>query len=92
MVSKAGIANWSTIPLLTMMWLTRRVAGLIDPDMLVDIEPLMIAEDFSYYQEKVPGTFMFLGCRNEDKGFTFPLHSSKFNFDEEVLLLGYRYM
>ena len=24
--------------------LTRRVAGLIDPDMLVDIEPLMIAE------------------------------------------------
>jgi metal-dependent amidase/aminoacylase/carboxypeptidase family protein len=31
---------------------------------------------------------MFLGCRNEDKGFTFPLHSSKFNFDEEVLLLG----
>lgn len=68
--------------------LTRRVAGLIDPDMLVDIEPLMIAEDFSYYQEKVPGTFMFLGCRNEDKGFTFPLHSSKFNFDEEVLLLG----
>ena len=70
--------------------LTRRVAGLIDPDMLVDIEPLMIAEDFSYYQEKVPGTFMFLGCRNEDKGFTFPLHSSKFNFDEKVLLLGYR--
>ena len=69
--------------------LTRRVAGLIDPDMLVDIEPLMIAEEISsYYQEKVPGTFMFLGCRMRIRGFTFPLHSSKFNFDEEVLLLG----
>ncbi|NLX70015.1 MAG: amidohydrolase [Clostridiales bacterium] len=68
--------------------LTSKIAGFVDPDILVDIDPLMIAEDFSYFQQKVPGTYMFLGCRNEEKGFTAPLHSSLFNFDEEVLLLG----
>jgi len=55
---------------------------------LQDIQPMMIAEDFSYYQQRVPGVYMFLGCGNESKGFTAPLHSSKFNFDEEVLLYG----
>ncbi len=62
-----------------------RVEDLID---LPDIEPLMLAEDFSYYQEAVPGLFVFLGTHNEEKGFTAPLHNSRFNFDEEVLLKG----
>ena len=62
-----------------------QIEELID---LPDIEPLMLAEDFSYYQEAVPGIFFFLGTKNEDKSFTAPLHNSKFNFDEEVLLKG----
>lgn len=53
-----------------------------------EIEPQMIAEDFSYFQKEVPGLFMFLGVRNEEKNHVFPLHNSKFNFDEEVLLCG----
>lgn len=52
------------------------------------IEPQMIAEDFSEYQQVVPGLFVFLGIRNETKGHVFPLHNSKFNFDEAVLLNG----
>ena len=62
-----------------------QVEDLID---LPDIEPLMLAEDFSYYQENIPGLFVFLGTNNEEKGFTAPLHNSKFNFNEEVLLKG----
>lgn len=50
--------------------------------------PYMIAEDFSFYQTKADGVFFFLGSRNEEKGFTAPLHSSSFNFDEEILLYG----
>lgn len=52
------------------------------------IEPQMIAEDFSLYQTVVPGIFVFVGVRNEAKGFIHPLHSSKFDFDEENLLAG----
>ncbi|BEP29643.1 M20 metallopeptidase family protein [Helicovermis profundi] len=52
------------------------------------IDPQMLAEDFSYYQKSTPGLFIFLGIRNKEKGHIFPLHSSKFNFDEEILLTG----
>lgn len=51
-------------------------------------EALALAEDFAFYQEKVPGLFFLLGTRNEDKNFISPLHSSSFNFDEKVLLEG----
>lgn len=53
-----------------------------------EYEPLTISEDFSYYQQAVPGIFMLLGTRNEEKGYTHPLHSCHFNFDEKVLLKG----
>ena len=48
----------------------------------------MIAEDFAWYQQKVPGVFLFLGSRNEKLGYVHPLHSDRFQFDEEILLTG----
>ena len=50
--------------------------------------PLLIGEDFSFYQEKVPGLFFFVGVRNEAKGYIHSLHSSSFNFDEKALETG----
>jgi hypothetical protein len=29
-----------------------------------------------------------LGSKNDEKGYTYPLHSNKFNFHEEILILG----
>jgi amidohydrolase len=49
------------------------------------IKPMMFAEDFSFYQQVVPGMFMMLGTKNEQKKYTHPLHSCYFNFDEKVL-------
>ncbi len=57
-------------------------------EVVEEIAPQMIAEDFSYYQKVVPGIFFFVGTRSEQKGFVFPLHNAKFNFDEETLLNG----
>lgn len=54
----------------------------------VEMEPLMLAEDFSYYQEAIPGIFFMLGTRTDE--FCYPLHNSKFNFNEEVLKDGLR--
>lgn len=51
-------------------------------------EALTISEDFAYYQKEVPGIFMLLGTKNEEKGYIHPLHSCHFNFDEKVLLKG----
>lgn len=55
---------------------------------LVDFPPQMISEDFSYFLKAVPGAFVFLGTKNIEKNFIFPLHNSKFNFDEAVLVYG----
>lgn len=64
------------------------IQDLVD---LADIEPMMLAEDFSYYQEAVPGIFSFLGTKNTELGYTAALHNSKFNFDEKVLVKGVEY-
>jgi amidohydrolase len=60
----------------------------LNPEEFMLIEPMMFAEDFSFYQKKVPGMFVMLGTKNEDLGYIHPLHSCYFNFDEKVLIHG----
>ncbi len=55
-------------------------------DDTVLVEPVMAAEDFAEYQREVEGMFMFLGINGGRGGA--PLHSSSFDFDEDVLLVG----
>ncbi|MBM6829931.1 amidohydrolase [Anaerotignum lactatifermentans] len=50
--------------------------------------PYMLAEDFSLYQQALPGMFFFLGAGNPEKGYTAPLHSASFQFDESILTKG----
>lgn len=46
-------------------------------------EPLLIAEDFAWYQQWLPGVFLLLGT-----GTGTPLHSDVFAFDEAILMRG----
>jgi len=46
------------------------------------------SEDFSYYLEKVPGVFVNIGSRNEEKGIVYPHHSPHFDIDEDALPIG----
>ena len=45
--------------------------------------PFFNSEDFSLYLQKIPGVYFLLGA-----GEVPPLHSSNFNFDEEILFIG----
>jgi amidohydrolase len=66
--------------------LVRRCAGeVVGKDRVVEPEPTMGGEDMAFYLENVPGCFFFLGVGRE--GFA-PLHNPKFDFNEEILLLG----
>lgn len=49
-------------------------------------KPIMPAEDFSYYLQHVPGCFILVGAGNQEKGFTYPHHHPKFDFDEDAML------
>ena len=46
-------------------------------------EPDLTTEDFSFYQERVPGVMFYLGT-----GEGAPLHSPAFRLDERALLGG----
>jgi amidohydrolase len=69
----------------------KRVAG----EGNVRLQPrVMVAEDFSYFQQRVPGLFFFLGITPRDQEMTkaAPNHSPRFYIDESGLLMGVRAM
>ena len=67
----------------------QRVAG-DDPVVVQDL--MTVAEDFSYFQQEVPGLFFFLGVTPEDQDpATAPSnHSPLFFADEQALPVGVR--
>ena len=50
--------------------------------------PIMVSEDFSFYSDKAPSAFFFLGCGNKEKGTTHPHHSPCFDIDDDALPVG----
>ena len=48
----------------------------------------MAGEDMSFFLQEIPGCYFFLGSANQDKGFTYPHHHPRFDFDETALLMG----
>lgn len=58
---------------------------------VVEVKPTMGAEDFAFYLKHVPGAFLFLGIRSEEKGIVHPHHSPQFDVDEDVLSSGVKF-
>ncbi|MDD7511801.1 MAG: M20 family metallopeptidase [Peptostreptococcaceae bacterium] len=46
-------------------------------------KPVLIAEDFSCFEQVIPGVFFFLGT-----GTGIPLHNDHFDFDDNILIDG----
>ncbi|MEN8904891.1 MAG: M20 family metallopeptidase [Clostridiales bacterium] len=59
---------------------------LAPKDIFNNAIPLMLAEDFAYYTQKVPGALFHLGCLNVNSNYN--LHSNKFNPDENCIQFG----
>jgi amidohydrolase len=58
----------------------------------VEVEPLMVAEDFPFYGQKAPYFYFLLGTRNDAKGIASVNHTASFDVDEATLPLGVRAM
>lgn len=67
----------------------QRVAG---EDRVYQVPPTTTAEDFSRYQQRIPGVFAFLGVADPDQDpmTVAPNHSPLFNPDERALPVGVR--
>lgn len=57
--------------------------GVVQP-----AEKVMGGEDFSAYQQRVPGTFFFVGAGNRAQGIVYPHHHPRFTIDEAALPIG----
>jgi amidohydrolase len=55
---------------------------------------VMVAEDFSFFEQRVPGLFFFLGVtpKDQDMASAAPNHSPRFFVDESALATGVRAM
>ena len=73
----------------SMLATLRRVAGA---DMVSEQGLLTVSEDFSYYAQRAPGLFVFLGATRKgvDPATAPANHSPSFDVDEGVLPLGVR--
>ena len=64
--------------------LYKQFINIVDKNYLELREPLMLAEDFAFYQKEIPGIFFYLGTKTPQ--YTSGLHTETFNFNEEVLV------
>jgi amidohydrolase len=74
--------------------LTKRAAAvasrLLGQTNVVEGEPRMVAEDFSYYGRERPAALLWLGA--QPQGATATLHSPYFTVDEDAIPVGMRVM
>jgi amidohydrolase len=49
------------------------------------LPPKTTSEDFSFFLQKIPGTFFRVGIANPEKGITHQTHHNRFDIDESAL-------
>ncbi|KAI3447081.1 hypothetical protein Pfo_003746 [Paulownia fortunei] len=67
----------------------QKVAGnMLGGENIKEVQPMMGAEDFSFFQEAIPGYFYYLGMLNETEGRLESGHSPYFKVNEDALPYG----
>lgn len=66
----------------------RAVKKAIGEEHLINFPGTPGGEDFSYFLERTPGVYAFIGCRTPENDCLHELHSNKFNLDEDSMLNG----
>ena len=67
---------------------TIQAVQLFGQENVEETEIRMGAEDFGYYAQQIPACFFRLGTRNQEKGITHGVHTSRFNIDEAAIENG----
>ena len=67
---------------------TESLSRSLGADHVLEVPPIMAAEDFAYFQQEVPGVYFFLGVANAAKGWTDYVHTPTFRPDESAIVTG----
>jgi amidohydrolase len=55
---------------------------------VLEATPIMAAEDFAFFQQQIPGAYLFLGVANKSEGWTDYVHTPTFRPDESAIVTG----
>ncbi|XWS17365.1 hypothetical protein CRYUN_Cryun33cG0061100 [Craigia yunnanensis] len=67
----------------------RKVSGeMLGIKNIIEIQPIMGAEDFAFFSEAIPGLFFFLGMKNETQGPLQSGHSPYYRVNEDIFPYG----
>ncbi|MFT5822834.1 MAG: amidohydrolase [Crocinitomix sp.] len=66
----------------------QKAVNIFGDENVVDLPLRLTGEDFAYFSQKVPATFIRIGVRNEGKGIIYPVHNKRFNIDEKAIEIG----
>jgi amidohydrolase len=64
------------------------INGALGEGKVAPIKPQMMADDFSLYDQKVPGLYFFLGVKTPRQPSSATLYSPTFNPDERSIAIG----
>jgi len=67
---------------------TASLGRSLGPGNVLEVAPIMAAEDFAYFQQRVPGVYFFLGVANAAEGWTDYVHTPTFRPDEAAIVTG----
>ena len=63
------------------------IADTFGKEIVVEAQPIMPVEDFSYFLQKIPGAYFFVGAKMDDTDKVFPHHHERFDFHEPAMEL-----
>src|SRR5690554_5399711 len=69
-------------------WAKQKAINLLGEEFVHDLSLRMTSEDFAYYTQEIPACFYRLGTSNADKNIGAPLHTGRFDIDEDALEIG----
>lgn len=69
-------------------WAKEKAIGLLGEEKVHDLDLRMTAEDFAWYAQKIPACFFRLGTSNKERNIGAPLHTGRFDIDEDALAVG----
>lgn len=64
----------------------RAIERVLGTEAVAETPSVMPGEDFSYYTQQVPGSFIFAGAQRENELEVYPHHHAMFDFDEKAML------
>lgn len=64
----------------------RAMESVLGAEAVVETPAVMPGEDFCYYTQQVPGSFIFAGAQLAEDDKVYPHHHARFDFDETAML------